>query len=166
MTILGISIGTTRTGVAVLKDDVLLDRQIHRNERVWSDNKLRMILNLYKQYVVKRSVQAIVVKIPPPKKLTPPLKRLLRRIEALAKKHGCDFDLTTKNELKHVTGVRSTIELVKYTTLLYPELAPVFDKGVDNNHMYHRKLFEAVLSAYIYSGRQQLKSERIKNTTE
>lgn len=163
MTILGISIGTTRTGVCVLKDDVLLDRHIHNYRSVWSDDKLRVIINRYKQYILKHNVSAIIIKIPPPKKHTKPVTQLLKRLERLAKEYYIDFDLITKTEIKHVVNVRSTTELIKYTTLLYPELEAVYDNGTQKDS-YYKKLYEAILCAHIFKERQQVRAQQQANT--
>jgi RNase H-fold protein (predicted Holliday junction resolvase) len=161
MTILGISIGTTRTGVAVLKDGVLLDRHIHNYQATWSDIKLRIITSRYKQYILKRNVTAIIVKIPPLKKHTKSITRILKRIEALAEEYHCEFDLVTKRELKDVTGMRSTSDLIEFARRLYPELIAMYEKGKANDHSYYRKLYEAILAAHIFQERQRIRAERM-----
>jgi RNase H-fold protein (predicted Holliday junction resolvase) len=153
MTVLGISIGTSRTGVCILKDGILLDRQVHDYPTLWSDNKLRIILNRYRRYLHKYPVTDIIIKIPPTRRHTGPLQRLIRRTEALAKEYNCEFDLITKDELKQPYSLRSTEEIIKFTRLLYPELNAYYEKGIASNHIYHKKLYEAVLAAHIYNER-------------
>jgi len=150
MTILGISIGTTRTGVCILRNGVLLDRQIHSYHDVWSDNKLRIIINRYKRYVRKWQVKAIIVKVPPPRKHTKATKLILKRIEALAKDHNCRFDLITQDEMRSQLHLHSTGALIECARLLYPELNVIYQKGEVNDHRYYKKLFEAVLAAHIF----------------
>jgi len=150
MTILGISIGTTRTGVCILRNGVLLDRQIHSYHDVWSDNKLRIIINRYKRYVRKWHVQAIIVKVPPPRKHTKAIAQILKRLETLAKEHGCSFDLITKREIKETLGLHSSTALNECARLLYPGLNFVYEKGEANDHSYYKKLFEAVLAAHVF----------------
>lgn len=166
MTILGISIGTSRTGVCVLKDDELLDRQVHNFDAVWSDAKMRIIINRYRQYIRKHSVTAIMVKIPPLRKHTKAISRLLRQIEMLAQEYDCLFDMITKSELKHVTGMRSTLDLIEYTRRLYPQLSSLYEKGAPTEHMYYKKLFEAVLSAHLFKEWQLARADRMGITTE
>jgi RNase H-fold protein (predicted Holliday junction resolvase) len=163
MTILGISIGTIRTGICVLKDGTLLDRHIHNYDDVWSTDKLRIIMNRYRGYITKHNVTAIMVKIPPVDKHTKPITRMLKKIERLAKRHDCLFDLITKGELKSFTGTRSTSELIECTRRLYPELSPLFEKGKQS---YYKKLFEAVLSAHIFKEWQRRRAIRLAHTTE
>lgn len=166
MTILGISVGTSRTGVCVLQDELLLDRNIHNYPTVWSDTKLRVILNGYKRYLHKYPITAIVVQIPPSRRRTNALLRLTRRIEALAKEYHCEFDLITKNEIKHTHNLRSTSEIVTYTKLLYPELDALYEKYKATNHRGYKKLYDAVLSAHTYRERQRVRALQIANTKE
>lgn len=166
MTILGISIGTTRTGVCVLKDGQLLDREVHNYLRSWSEAKQRIIVNRYRQYIKRHGVTAIMVKIPPLRRHTKPITRLLKDIESLAREHDCLFDLITKKELKHRTSTRSTGELIDYARRLYPELSPLFEKGVPTEYMYYKKLFEAVLAAHVFNEMQQARAARMGTTTE
>jgi RNase H-fold protein (predicted Holliday junction resolvase) len=159
MTILGISIGTTSTAVAILRNGKLLDRELHTYHEVWSDMKLRQIINRYKRYVKKRNVQAIIVKIPPPRKHTKAMKLILKRVEALAKDHHCHFDLITKSEMRHELHlhVHSTNMLIECARVLYPDLGALYQKSIMNDHRYYRKLFEAVLAAHIYQEREGIK---------
>ena len=163
MTVLGISLGTSRTGVCVLKDDILFDRHVHSYHDVWSATKLRAIINRYRQYVTKHNVTAIMVKIPPLDTHSKPLTRMVKHLERLAKRHDCMFDLITKGELKDFTGTRSTSGLIECTRRLYPELSPLFEKGKQS---YYKKLFEAVLSAHIFKERQRKRALRLAPTTE
>jgi hypothetical protein len=151
MTIFGISVGTVRTGVCLIRDGELLEDEarVHRFGAQLSEKKLRAIAKTYRRYLRKHPVQAIMVKIPPLKKHTAAITRIIGDIEALADEYGCKFDLITKSELKHATGLRSTDEIIELAKRLYPDLDPVYDKGLPNGHTHYRKLYEAVLSAHV-----------------
>jgi len=166
MTILGISVGTTRTGMCILKDGVLVDRRIHDYRRTWSDSKLRVIIRDYRHYILKYNVGAIIVKISPLKKHTPALRQVLKRLEGLAAEYNILFDLITKTERKSITGTRSTSELIDYTRRLYPELNILFDKGASNEHSYNKKLFEAVLSAHVFQEKQRIRALQIERAMQ
>ena len=127
---------------------------------------MHVIINRYKRYVLKRQVQAIVVKVPPPKKRGRAITHILKRLEALAKKHGCSFDLITKNDMKNALGLHSTTALNECVRLLYPELGVIYQKSVSNDHSYYKKLFEAVLAAHIFQERLNSKAARQERTTE
>lgn len=149
-----------------MHDGVLLDRNIHNYDAAWSDTKLRIILNRYKRYVVKYEVRAIIIKVPPPRKQTPAIRQIIRKLEALAGKHGCTFDLITKSEMKHVLRLRSTSAFIECARMLYPELSALYEKGARNGHGYYKKLYEAVLSAHIFEERQRAKALQAAHTTE
>ena len=166
MTVLGISIGTSRTGVCVLQDGVLLDRHVHDYPTTWSDTKLRTILNRYRQYLHKYQIDAVVVKIPPVHRHAKELLRLIRRVEALSKDYYCEFDLITKKEIKYTLMLRSTDEIIRYAKQLYPELSALYNKGLKTKHRFYKKLYEAVLAAHIYQERQKVRALQIANTTE
>ena len=162
MTILGISAGTTRTGMCILKDDVLVYGRVRDYRKVWSDAKLRVIIRDYRHYILKYNVSAIIVKISPLKKHTPALRKVLKRLEGLAAEYGILFDLITKTELKSFTNTRSTSELIDYTRRTYPDLNVFFDKGMLNEHSYNKKLFEAVLSAHVFKEKQRIRALQIE----
>jgi RNase H-fold protein (predicted Holliday junction resolvase) len=162
MIILGINIGTIRTGVCILDDGAIQEKYVHNYETVWSDYKLRSIIRRYKHYVQKYRVNAIVVKIPPLKKHSKAVMQIIKKIEMLAKDYDCLFDLITKKEMKYITGCRSTAQLIKYTVRLYPELLPFFVRGEDSNHSYYRKLYEAVLAAHVFQERQRTRALQIE----
>jgi len=166
MIIFGISIGTMNTGVCVLQDGHLLDRHIHKFSTSWSEAKFRIIMKRYRQYLQKYSITAIVIKVPPVHKHTKAIARILKGIEALAKEYYCEFDLFTKSELKSITCMRSTDELIEYTKRLYPGLATLHKKGTANRHSYYKKMFEAILSAHVYQERQIVRAVQLERSRE
>ncbi|MGY3214773.1 hypothetical protein [Mucilaginibacter sp. HD30] len=157
MTVLGISIGTARTGIAVLEDGKILERQAHVYQTTWTENKLRAITDKYREHVRQHNVTAIMVKIPPLSRHSKAVSRLLRGIEAIAKDTYCDFDLITKNEIKDRLCLKSTEEMITYAPMLYPELLPLYKQGLATGHNHYKKIYEAVLAAHIYAQRQKLK---------
>jgi RNase H-fold protein (predicted Holliday junction resolvase) len=158
MTVLGISIGTARTGIAILEDGRILERQVHVYQATWTENKLRIITNKYREHVRRHNVTAIIVKIPPLSRHSKAVSRLIRSVEAIAKETYCDFDLVTKNEIKDRLCLSSTEEMVKFAPMLYQELLPLYKEGLATGHSFYKKIYEAVLAAHIYAERQKLKA--------
>lgn len=150
MTILGISIGTTQTGVCVLKESELINWQINEFKHEWSDHKLYRIIQQYKRYIVRYNVNAIMVKIPPTSSVSKPLAQIQKRLVVLAKKHNCTIDFILKSEIKNRLILENTEEMIELAVQKYPVLHPVYEKGKHNKHTYYIKLYEAVLSAYLY----------------
>lgn len=153
MTLLGISVGATRTGVCILRGGTLLDRQVHMYQSAWSDDKVRVIGNRYLAYIRKYKVDAIVVKIPPLGKHTRAVSRIIRRIERIANRNGCEFDLITKVEMKHITGARSPLDIRNYVLSKFPELGNVQPAKTRSASFHQGKLYEAILAAYIFQER-------------
>jgi RNase H-fold protein (predicted Holliday junction resolvase) len=163
MTIFGISLGTTQTGVCILKDGLLINQQVHNFHETWSQEKLTKITNRYREYIEVYNPSAIVVKVPPSINHKGAVKSLMNKIALLAKEYHSDLDFITKDELKDKTGTKTTEELIEWTRRLYPDLTALYEKGASNDHRYYKKLFEAVLSAHVY---QNMKRLRGANTTE
>ncbi|TCC93688.1 hypothetical protein EZ428_02655 [Pedobacter frigiditerrae] len=157
MTILGISVGTTRTGIAVIKNGVLLSREMHNFDAVWSKKKLNAIIKLYRHYVEKAEVTGIIIKVPPLSKHDKPIKSIIRGIERLALKYGCEHDYITKREIKERMALRRTDELIKFTLKIYPNLGSLPENRTNNYRNYSTKLYEAVLSAHLFYKRQLMK---------
>ena len=153
MITLGISLGTSRTGVCLIDNGKIKAKRVHDYPVPWSDTKMRAILDKYRSYFKRYAIIGVMVKIPPPSRHTPALKRLMRRVEALAKEHYCEFDLITKAEMKGTYVLHSTDEIIRFTKRLYPELSELYQKGLKSNHIFYKKLYEAVLAAHIHQNR-------------
>lgn len=166
MTVLGISLGTKRTGICVLQDDTVLDANVHRYDDQWSDTKLHLIITRYRQYVRRYGVTAIIIKIPPLKMHTAAVRKLMKKVEALAKQCYCEFDLITKKEIKLTLCLASSGEIANYVKEKYPDLTVSYEKGVRNEQINYKKLYEAVLSAHIYQERLRRRALSNANTTE
>jgi hypothetical protein len=167
MTILGISVGTTNTGVCVLRDDTLLDRHMHSyHVPPWSDNKMRIILNRYREHIIKNKVTAVIVKEPLLKLQNKHIELLLKRIEQLAKEHGCTFSTITKRDIRVALDMGRKDGIAEHAVLFYPELSRLYEKGSKNDHSYYMKLYEAVLSAHIYKEQLRVAALQRKHTAE
>ena len=153
MICLGISIGTTRTGVCVIKDGTLRERRVHTYPHTFTDNKARIITNKYRHYIDKYRVTDIAVKIPAQAKQTKAVKLLLHRIKKLAEECGCEFDLTNMFEMKSLTDTYTSEETIRYITEKYPELKLIYDKDRERDFKHSKKIFEAVLVAYLHRER-------------
>lgn len=151
MTILGISIGTTQTGVCVLKESELINWQIHEFKHEWSEAKLYRIIQQYKRYIARHNVNAIMVKIPPTSSVSKPLAQIQKRLVVLAKKHNCKIDFILKSEIKDRLILENTEEIIQLAVRKYPVLQSIYEKGSQNNHSYYRKFYEAILGAHIYT---------------
>lgn len=160
MIILGISLGTRETGICVMDSGTLVDWQIHQYHAQWSEYKLQLILNQYKQYFQQYRINAVIIKVPPARFHSKKITQLLKHLDLLIQKYGIkQYDFITKAEIKQNLLFKNTEELIVTVVKKYPVLQPVFDKGVANGHEYYEKIYEAVISAYIFSNQIQFNSE-------
>jgi len=150
MTILGISLGTTETGVCVMQNGVLLDWKIHQFKPMWSPHKLHLIIQQYRRYIVRHNVNAVMVKIPQLTKPSKELTAIQNKLVALSKKHNFKIDFILKSEVKERLALKNTNEIIEIAVRYYPVLQHVYEKGISNNHSYYTKLYEAVLAAHLY----------------
>src|SRR5258708_30554456 len=103
MVVLGISVGTRVTGIAIISNTdktELIDWQSHSFPAVWSESKMEQIISRYEKYIKANKVTVVVVKIPRLSHLNKALKNLLTKLRSLVAFHGCLMDYTTLNELK------------------------------------------------------------------
>jgi hypothetical protein len=91
-----------------------------------------------------------MVKIPQLNKDSKELSSIRNKLVILAKKHECKIDFILKSEIKDKLALKNTNEIIEIAVRYYPELEHVYKKGIHNKHSYYKKLYEAVLGAYLY----------------
>src|SRR5437868_14268541 len=92
--ILGISIGTRITGVAVINSKKLVAWETHAYPETWSESKLEKILSRYEKHIRVHRVTAVVVKIPRLTHHNDAITALLTKLASLVKFHCCMLDYT------------------------------------------------------------------------
>ncbi|TWI96818.1 hypothetical protein JN11_03931 [Mucilaginibacter frigoritolerans] len=157
MVILGISLGTTTTGVAILSGGELVFWHTHSFRDRWTDDKAALIASRYERYIHQYRPRLIMVKIPPEHHHSSAIKQLLLKIKSLFAYHGCMVEYTVKEEVKAAIQVNNHHQLMKYVTEVYPILLPEYDKAVAGKNKYHTKLFDAVMAAH--TGQEVLKTK-------
>lgn len=166
MIIFGISIGTSRTGVCIVQDGKLIYAHVHDFRGPWSDNKQRIILNTYRKYFRQYAITDVMIKIPYGPECSKQVQRLRHRVEKMAAEYYCPFDFTTKSEIKGTFVLKSTEEIVKFATRMYPQLSALYEKGIATKHSFYIKLYEAVLAAAVYEQKYKARQKRKEITTE
>jgi RNase H-fold protein (predicted Holliday junction resolvase) len=147
MRVLGISLGTTTSGVAVISGGQLICWHIHSFRDRWSADKATAIAARYERYVTQYRPRIIVVKIPPLYHHTESIKQLLKKLAVLFQYHGCMVEYTTKEAVK-ADIIKNNKELMKHATELYPILRPEYESALAGKNRYHAKLFDAVMAAH------------------
>jgi hypothetical protein len=161
MLILGISLGTTTTGVAVLSDGELIFWHTHSFRDKWSDDKAALIASCYEEYVTQYEPTIVMVKVPPVYHHSTALKQLLEKLKSLFTYHCCMVEYKTKEEVKAaiIPVINNHDELMRHTSELYPILQPEYAQAVAGKNNYHAKLFDAVMVAH--QGKELVKKDTL-----
>jgi hypothetical protein len=150
MVVLGISIGTRRNGIAVIKKEQLEIAQIHSLNERWSKSKIAAIVSQYDKYVRQFEVSKIIIKVPKPSHFSLALKQLLKAVDTYVKKQGCLVQYITIKDIKTAQpSIRVRRDLRTFVVDKYPVLIHEMNKDIKNRQPYYMKLFEAVVIADI-----------------
>ena len=154
MVVLGISIGTRVTGIAIINNTELIAWQSHSFPAQWSPAKMEHIITRYEKYIKTHKVTMVVIKIPRLSHHNTAIKSLLSKLRSLLTFHGCMMDYTTLNELKTtLPQIQNASDIQDYTLNQYPVLLPEYSRERVNKRPYHHKMFEAVLIAHLWKDR-------------
>ena len=147
-TVLGISLGTTRIGVAVAGKRGLIDWQIKAFDDRWSDVKLNAILNTLESILEHHQITRVALKVPHDGRCSPALKILSSQFKKSAKEKNVQVYVYSINSLKThwCPEEKSTSrkKLMEAVVSKYPELTHKYRKACKSKYTYHFKLFEAV----------------------
>jgi hypothetical protein len=148
--IVGISLGTKQTGVAVISYGTLIHWQTHQFIGPWSDAKLSTVIGRFETYLKKYGIKRVFIKIPPfthhNDAITALLKQLLQRCQF----HDCIVEYATKSRIKRtIPEVKNDETMIEYVVNRYPILRPEREKALHQTDGYHTKMFEAVLAAHL-----------------
>lgn len=156
MVILGISIGTRSSGIAILEDKKLVSWNTVSFKSTWSEKKSEEIIGKYEKYLRTHKVQVVVLKIPRISHRTEAILNLLKKIQSIIAYHGCMVEYTTQADIKTaIPEIRNSRTLINHTAELYPQLVPTLHRELVNKNSYHDKMFEAVLVAHLCSHHQE-----------
>lgn len=147
-TILGINPGTRFLGLAVLRNNDLVDWRVKAFNKVkWSNEKLKSIISALTTYIQRYEITVIALKKFHPSRSSKALDSVVRKIENLAKKSGIKIFHYSIDELKDcfVSGENVNKEdLAKILTASNDELIPKFNKEIQNKNTYYLPMFEAI----------------------
>lgn len=150
MVILGVSLGTTTAGVALIEDKRLIHAQTHSFRALWSDQKADAIVEKLARHMWRYHVQTVVVKVPPESHRPPTMLELIKKVIAMCEYKGCIVSTCTKEDLKgHIPTARNHNDLMQFAIEHYPIVTPEFIRATQQKNRYHHKLFEAIVAAHI-----------------
>lgn len=151
MIILGISIGTRTSGIAIISKRGLISWNTLSFKNTWSENKANHIIRKYEKYLHKQAVTVVVLKVPRISHHTEAIMSLLQKVNAIVAKHGCMVEYKSQEQIKTaVPHIKNQRDLIIHTANLYPVLMGNQEKELNNRNSYHDKMFEAVLVAHLW----------------
>jgi hypothetical protein len=153
MVTLGISTNTRLLGLAVIKQNRLVEYKMYLHKSSWSPSKADMILTSLEPCVRKYCITRVVLSIPYVHHQTEAFRQLIYHIRAFFEAKGIPVFAETPEAFYSLypPGQKKTKEaLMKALTQQFPQLSYCYKKEMRNKGKYYIKLFEAVAVAELY----------------
>lgn len=147
MVVLGISLGSRTTGIAIIHGGELLE---YRTLTVRAQSATTHA-EAFDHYIRQYRVVVVVLKVPPLVYLTERLKAILKDAVKLFEYHGCMVEYKDTDAIKvDVSAIGNKHDLISFATYHYPVLLPLKEKELSSGNKYHEKMFEAVVIAHLH----------------
>lgn len=153
MVTVGISTNTRLLGLAVIKQNTLVDYSIRLNKLSWSPSKADMILASLEPCVRQYCIKKVILSIPHVYHQTENFKILLYQIRDYFEAKGIAVIAETPEALHplYPPGQRKTKKvLMNELCRQFPQLTHCQKKELRNKNKYYYKVFEAVAVAALY----------------
>ncbi len=144
---LGLSFSTRMLGIAVFKENTLVDYFLKLHKAKWSIEKLEFILASLASCLEHYAITDVVILMPERHCQTSDFMSLLAAIESFFEEYNLSTVLYDVKEVYREFGSpvkRTRNSLMKRMVLFYPELEQYYQKELTNKNKYYVKLFEAV----------------------
>jgi hypothetical protein len=154
MVTLGISTNTRLLGLAIIKQDVLLDYSIHLHKSPWSPSKANEIITSLEPCVRKYCIKNVVLSMPHEYHQTEAFKYLASRIKLYFKQKNIPFHTQTQEALYCLCSPeekKTKKAIMIALTLQFPQLTYCCQKELRNKNRYYNKVFEAVAVATLHN---------------
>lgn len=153
MVTLGISTNTRLLGLAIIKQNALVDYSIHLHKSSWSAWKANEIVTSMEPCVRQYCINSVVLSIPHEHHQTKELKILFKKIKEYFDQKKIPFYERTAEKIysEYLPNQKKTKKaLMQVLTLQYPQLTLCFHKEIRNKSRYYMKVFEAVAVAALH----------------
>jgi hypothetical protein len=147
--ILGLSLGTSHIGVAVIKDARLLHWQVRKFKGAWSAKRPEQIMSFIAQLVRQHEIHAIAVKLPTRGYLSAGLVQIIAELGMYASITNLHVQAYRIHDLKQFFAKTSLNkkQMMHAVCERFPFLERTYQKELANKKAYHVKMFEAILAA-------------------
>ena len=153
MVTLGISTNTRLLGLAIIKQNALVDYSIHLHKSSWSAWKANEIVTSMEPCVRQYCINIVVLSIPYEHHQTKEHKILFKKIKEYfdQKKIPVYERKVEKIYSEYLPEQKKTKKaLMQVLTLQYPQLTLCYHKEIRNKNKYYIKVFEAVAVAALH----------------
>lgn len=156
-TILGISLGTRRCGLALIQNGTLVDWKVKSYDGRLSENKLIRIVLSFEKLIQRHGVKRIGVKVPGHIK-TLAIDYLVRALNKICTKKDISLCIISIEDLKsnESLDVSNKESYMEFLSTRFPELTPLLKRHKKLKTEYYFKVFEAVGTAH-YCQNQTIK---------
>lgn len=153
--VLGCSPGTRTFGVAIIRDNELLDYEAKTFRGKWAPSKLERILTRIEIIIDIYKIRRIAVKVPDKFPRSIGYNQLIGRLNVLFERKGMNVTYYTLSELKRHCSPHFEIgkeDLADYIVGKFPELHVRHEPSTGQPNNHHFKVFEAVCAAKMSNG--------------
>jgi len=148
--VLGISLGTRQVGIAILRNNELVDWHLRSFPAQWSKNKLKKIIGEIDTLIHDHSVKIIAVKIPGMLPSFRGFTQLIGALNVLLERKGIKAEYYTLTDIQEHFSPEKKIykdTIAAVLTDKHPELLTIYSKGKEKRDRYYGKIFDAVAAA-------------------
>jgi hypothetical protein len=156
--ILGIALNSRTLGLALLKDEALIDYKVKLFKERWSPEKLTRFLSCIESHVKDHAVKEVALLHPTKHHHTSECRELIEQIKRFCRNNKlpvCSYKVHQLHTLCENARAKKKA-LMQALSLLYPELSLAQRKELRNRKRYYFKLFEAVGAALLHTREKQL----------
>jgi len=153
MGVLGISVSSRMVGLAIMRNEELVDFHARLYKERWGNLKANIIMANLRQCIKTHSITHIALAVPYAHYQSKEAKALHTRIKTFCKEKSltlCTYQATAFHQL-HPQRKAKKKALMQSLAEQYPELRYVYRREANNKNRYYHKLFEAVASALLCS---------------
>jgi hypothetical protein len=147
-------------GMAIFKENMLMDYFLKLHKAKWSVEKQEFILASLASCLAHYAITDVVILMPENHCLTDDFNKLLAAIQSFFEERTVATVIYEVNEVYRAFGSpvkRTRDSLMKRIVIFYPELEKYYAKELMNKNKYYVKLFEAVAVAGHHWLKQQQK---------
>jgi RNase H-fold protein (predicted Holliday junction resolvase) len=152
-TILGISLGVRRMGIAIGTHEELMEYQVKGFDERFSQAKVDRICKTVERIIIHYGITGIGVKAPQSFSSHNSLNSALEELSKLAKSNNIPikiFDVELLEKKYMPTGKWRKKKLAAVLLRHYPELRRFYSKIESGKGLYYLKLFEAVAAMQLF----------------